>query len=287
MADVHIRALTAAHQIKPTSTRCQSAWRPNLGRASTYRRGDSVQTTATSSVIRTRLRDLVTQYQLRPGTQLSISKLSESLRVSPTPIREALAHLHGEGLVTWNPNRGYFVPEITATEMVSLAYLLCALVESALRGLLGIQPANITPICAEFKFEIDGATSPDLYVARTDLFLDALLSSQYNEQLLRVFNTIRYRTRFVRAVELADPAIGSRVLSLTKKMVDSIRQTDVNGAIDSLREQTTIRIECMDNTIERALVKAYRSDLRNASSLGVVAAIRESVASDGGAGLRL
>src|SRR6266566_5019179 len=50
MADVHTRALTAALRIKPTSTRCQSAWRPNPGRPSTYRRGDSVQTTGTSSL---------------------------------------------------------------------------------------------------------------------------------------------------------------------------------------------------------------------------------------------
>ena len=51
IAAAHIPALTAAHRIKPTSTRCQSAWRPNPGRRSTYRRGDSVQITGTSSGI--------------------------------------------------------------------------------------------------------------------------------------------------------------------------------------------------------------------------------------------
>ena len=45
----HIRALTARHPIKPTSPRCQSAWQPNPGRRSTYRRGKSVQTTGTTS----------------------------------------------------------------------------------------------------------------------------------------------------------------------------------------------------------------------------------------------
>jgi hypothetical protein len=44
------RALTSARPIKPTSPRCPSAWQPNHGRCSTYRRGDSVQTTGTSSV---------------------------------------------------------------------------------------------------------------------------------------------------------------------------------------------------------------------------------------------
>ena len=50
MAADRIRALTAPHPIKPTSTRCQSAWRPNPGRRSTYRRGKSVQTTGATSV---------------------------------------------------------------------------------------------------------------------------------------------------------------------------------------------------------------------------------------------
>src|ERR1700675_916424 len=49
-ADVHIRVLTAAPRIKPTSTRCHSAWQPKPGRGSTYRRGDFVQTSGTSSL---------------------------------------------------------------------------------------------------------------------------------------------------------------------------------------------------------------------------------------------
>jgi hypothetical protein len=43
------RVLTGAHPIKPTSTSRLSAWRPNLGRRSTYRCGDFVQTTGASS----------------------------------------------------------------------------------------------------------------------------------------------------------------------------------------------------------------------------------------------
>ena len=46
----HTRALTAPHPIKPTSPRCPSAWQPNPDRRSTYRSGNSVQITGTSSV---------------------------------------------------------------------------------------------------------------------------------------------------------------------------------------------------------------------------------------------
>jgi putative transposase len=47
-----IRVLTAARRIKPISPRCRSVRQPNPDRRSTYRRGDSVQTTGTSLLYR-------------------------------------------------------------------------------------------------------------------------------------------------------------------------------------------------------------------------------------------
>jgi hypothetical protein len=49
MAAAHTRALTDVHPTKLTSTRCLSARQPNPGRRSTYRRGDSVQTSGATS----------------------------------------------------------------------------------------------------------------------------------------------------------------------------------------------------------------------------------------------
>src|SRR6266508_3100207 len=46
-----IRALTARHPIKPTSPSRPSAWQPNLGRRSTYRRGKTVQTSGVTSLV--------------------------------------------------------------------------------------------------------------------------------------------------------------------------------------------------------------------------------------------
>src|SRR5438034_6504358 len=73
MAGVHTRALTAPRPIKPTSPRCHSAWQPNPGRGSTYRRGKSVQTTGTTSNVR----------KIRPGSDQVFRSLgSRSTRQS-------------------------------------------------------------------------------------------------------------------------------------------------------------------------------------------------------------
>ena len=55
--------MTTALQIKPTSTRCHSAWQPKPGRGSTYRRGDFVQTTGTSSNALITVKEAVDNYE--------------------------------------------------------------------------------------------------------------------------------------------------------------------------------------------------------------------------------
>ena len=53
IAVAHIRALTTAPRIKPTSIFLRSARRPNPGRGSTYRRGTLVQTTVNTGLLAT------------------------------------------------------------------------------------------------------------------------------------------------------------------------------------------------------------------------------------------
>jgi uncharacterized protein (DUF4415 family) len=71
--------LTAPRPIKPTSPRCHSAWQPNPGRGSTYRRGKSVQTTGTTSLVSLRIdRDILDHFQeAGPGWQ---ERINEALR---------------------------------------------------------------------------------------------------------------------------------------------------------------------------------------------------------------
>ncbi|WP_158284092.1 GntR family transcriptional regulator [Azospirillum sp. TSO22-1] len=55
------------------------------------------------------LRELIVTGQLPAGTALTEHALAEVMRISKTPVREALALLRTEGLVTILPHRGTFV----------------------------------------------------------------------------------------------------------------------------------------------------------------------------------
>lgn len=63
------------------------------------------------------LRDLIMGGDLAPGARLGEVELAERLRVSRTPVREALSRLAAEGLVESVPNRGARVVTWTVDEL--------------------------------------------------------------------------------------------------------------------------------------------------------------------------
>lgn len=63
-----------------------------------------------------RITDAVMEHRLPPGIKLVEEKLASAFGVSRTKIRQALALLAQDGLVTLHPNRGAFVTRPTATE---------------------------------------------------------------------------------------------------------------------------------------------------------------------------
>ena len=66
-----------------------------------------------ASPIAGRLRELIIEGELKPGQRLNERLLCEQLRVSRTPLREALRRLAHDGLVTLVPNHGAFVSEMS------------------------------------------------------------------------------------------------------------------------------------------------------------------------------
>jgi len=59
----------------------------------------------------------------QPGTRLRIVMLSELFGASPTPIKEALRELHGQGLVVINPRKGASVASLSAREFDDITEL--------------------------------------------------------------------------------------------------------------------------------------------------------------------
>src|SRR5690606_32639587 len=63
------------------------------------------------------LRRFIASGSLRPGQQIRQDTLSAELGVSRVPLREALKILEGEGQVTYEAHRGYFVTELSLRDL--------------------------------------------------------------------------------------------------------------------------------------------------------------------------
>lgn len=74
-----------------------------------------------------RLREMVLEGELAPGSRISEKQLCEIFDVSRTPLREALKVLANEGLVELLPNRGAKVTEVTLHEVTDLFEVMVVL----------------------------------------------------------------------------------------------------------------------------------------------------------------
>lgn len=67
--------------------------------------------------ILTRLRDMIIEGELAPGTRINEGQVGAFLGVSRTPLREAIKFLASEGLIELVPSRGAVVKKFTAKEV--------------------------------------------------------------------------------------------------------------------------------------------------------------------------
>ncbi|RST50772.1 GntR family transcriptional regulator [Variovorax sp. MHTC-1] len=74
-----------------------------------------------------RLRTMLVEGQIAPGAKLNERELSAQLRVSRTPLREAIKLLAAEGLVDLLPNRGAVAVKLTEADVVNTFELLATL----------------------------------------------------------------------------------------------------------------------------------------------------------------
>ena len=104
---------------------------------------------------------------LPPGTQLVQESIADRYAVSRVPVREALQLLTSEGLVQHSPNRGYFVTELSVTDLHEV-YALRRILET--HAIAAAVPALLT----ELPYTVESLTDELL----------ALVASRPSDELL-------------------------------------------------------------------------------------------------------
>jgi len=90
-----------------------------------------IRRTALHDTLVNRLRDMIIEGHLSPGTRLNEGQLGQMLGVSRTPLREAIKYLASEGLVELVPSRGAVVKRFGAKDVQDMLLVLGTLEELA------------------------------------------------------------------------------------------------------------------------------------------------------------
>ncbi|MBX9617177.1 MAG: GntR family transcriptional regulator [Caulobacteraceae bacterium] len=122
------------------------------------------------------------------GHPLVATSLATELGLSPTPVREALAHLAGEGIIEHRPGRGYFAPSPTAADIA---------------GLYGLHRQFIlwssTTHAPQARAPMEG---PIDEVLRIESVFDRLADRGGNSAVLEAYRRVRLQLRPIRRIEV-------------------------------------------------------------------------------------
>jgi DNA-binding GntR family transcriptional regulator len=144
-----------------------------------------------SSVALNVLRDRLRLGLLGPGARITAMEVADELRLSTTPVREALSRLAGEGLVEDRKGQGYFVRTLSAGDIADLYRLSLA------HLLIALEPrrASRTP-------GADEAANIDLDpVARTEAEFRRWVAQTGSRVLIREFRTLQIQVGPARRME--------------------------------------------------------------------------------------
>ena len=182
------------------------------------------------------LKDLAIKGRLRPGRHLSPVELADQMRVSITPIRDALVRLAEEGYLTWAATRGYFTKPFSVDEQRDLLSLLWLNRLPAL--LLGASPVASAALASLVDLPrdpriTDPHTAPAAIEAAARCLEDqhrVLAEATGNKVLARQAQGQIERTYLVRRLDLSEPARRRTAAARLSEVAQALIAEDLSTA---------------------------------------------------------
>jgi DNA-binding GntR family transcriptional regulator len=176
-----------------------------------------------------RLRQMLVEGRIAPGAKLNERELAELLRVSRTPLREAIKMLAAEGLVELLPNRGAIAVALTQADVLHTFEVMAGL--EAQSGELAAQrvtPEELAEIQA-MHFEMMAAyTRRDLstYYSLNARIHNAINSAAKNPVLATVYQQVNARLQALRFRSNQDGEKWKRAMKEHEKMIEALAAHD-------------------------------------------------------------
>jgi DNA-binding GntR family transcriptional regulator len=194
------------------------------------------------------LRDQIFAGTLAPGSFIDEATLCASLKISRTPLREALKVLSAEGLVRHEPRRGSFVNEVTEQDLDEI-FPVIALLEGrcAFEAAHNASDADIAAldVLHERLEKHARARRINDYYATNFAIHEAIISLANNRWLAQVIADLRKILKLARLQQLHAPGRLEQSLSEHLAVYAALRARDCEGADAAMRIHLTRQREAL------------------------------------------
>ena len=176
-----------------------------------------------------RLRELLIEGTIAPGSKLNERELCERLGVSRTPLREAIRLLGAEGLVAVDPGRGAFAPVLSRDDVAHTFEVLAVLeglaAESAAERITEAELAELRALQFEMQAAHARRDLPGYY--RLNARIHDLISAAARNPVLRAtWKQLNARMHALRFRSNQDEAKWAQALAEHAQMVALLQSRD-------------------------------------------------------------
>jgi DNA-binding GntR family transcriptional regulator len=205
------------------------------------------------------LRERIFAGELSPGTFLDEVRLAEQLKISRTPLREALKVLTVEGLVRHEPRRGCFVNEVTEQDLEEI-FPVIALLEGrcafeAARNATDADLQDLEELHQKLQRHAKARRINDYYATNYAIH-EAIIALARNKWLAMVIGDLRKIVKLARLQQLHAPGRLDQSLSEHLAVFAALKARDGEGAEAAMRTHLARQRDAL-----RTLARAQRPRL--------------------------
>lgn len=197
-----------------------------------------INTTLPEQVYRL-LKDAIERGELPSGSKLIETDIANQLKVSRTPVREAISRLAAEGLVTLVPRRGAFVASLDPSTIRELYEVREALEVLATElALPTLRDSDLIPLEETLEQFADALASDDYqdYFELDRRFHEQLVALSGNAKLQELFQLIDGSIQVTRWMHCDTGEISEVALEEHMRIVTALRRRERTQAVNLVRE---------------------------------------------------
>lgn len=199
------------------------------------------------------VRQGILDFRLRPGQRLIERELMEQLGVSRATVREVVARLASEGLVTNIPQRGAIVSVLSPEEAIDIYEIRMALEALAVeRFIQRAAPEQVRRLRSAFDGIVALAEADADHLEQLrgkDAFYEVLFAGAASPTLTQLLTTLQGRVRLLRWTSMSAPGRSRQIVSEIRAMVDAIEAHDTRRAkeatVSHIRNASAAALERM------------------------------------------